>query len=183
MAFENARLYRSLQVEIVERRQAEAKLQESNRRKDEFLAMLSHELRNPLAPIRNARRGDPPRRAGRAEADLGDDVIDRQVGHLTRLVDELLDVARISQGKIALQPSRSTLPAVIAQGVETVRPLHRRRAATCSTVQLPTEAGLDRGDSARLSQVVANLLNNAAKYTEEGGRDRSCASRCDGGRP
>jgi signal transduction histidine kinase/DNA-binding response OmpR family regulator len=168
MAFENARLYRSLEAEIVERRQAEAKLQESNRRKDEFLAMLSHELRNPLAPIRNS--VEVIRRIAPSDPKLGwaNDVMDRQVLQLTRLVDELLDVARISQGKIGLQLEPVDLLGVIAHSVETVRPFIDSRRHQLALF-LPEQAVWMRGDFARLSQIVANLLNNAAKYTEEGG--------------
>lgn len=168
IAFENARLYRSLRNEIEERRQAERRLQESNRRKDEFLAMLSHELRNPLAPIRNAieviRRvlSPDPRLAWAA------DITDRQVRHLTKLVEELLDVARISQGKIALQLESVDLLAVIAHSMETARPVIEARRHRLE-LQLPAQPVWLRGDFARLSQVVANLLNNAAKYTPESG--------------
>jgi signal transduction histidine kinase/DNA-binding response OmpR family regulator len=168
IAFENARLYRSLRNEIVERRQAELRLQESNQRKDEFLAMLSHELRNPLAPIRNAveviRRLAPPD----PKLAWATDVTDRQVAHLTRLVEELLDVARISQGKIALQMEAVDLQAVLAHSVETARPFLEARGHRL-VQQLPAHPVWLRGDFARLSQVVANLLNNAAKYTPEGG--------------
>ncbi len=168
IAFENARLYRSLRNEIVERRQAELRLQESNQRKDEFLAMLSHELRNPLAPIRNAveviRRLAPPD----PKLAWATDVTDRQVTHLTRLVEELLDVARISQGKIALQIEAVDLQAVLAHSVETARPFLEARGHRL-VQQLPPNPVWLRGDFARLSQVVANLLNNAAKYTPEGG--------------
>jgi signal transduction histidine kinase/DNA-binding response OmpR family regulator len=168
IAFENARLYRSLQAEIVERKQAERELQLSSRRKDEFLAMLSHELRNPLAPIRNAL--EVIRRVAPVEPKLAraGEVMDRQVNHLTRLVDELLDVARISQGKIALHLEPVDLLAVVAHSVETVRPFIDVRRHVL-TLALPEHAVWMRGDFARLSQVVANLLNNAAKYTEDGG--------------
>jgi signal transduction histidine kinase/DNA-binding response OmpR family regulator len=168
MAFENARLYRTLEAEIDERRQAETKLQLSNQRKDEFLAMLSHELRNPLAPIRNAieviRRAVP----SEPTLDWANDVMDRQIKHLTRLVEELLDVARISQGKIVLQMEPVDLQTVIAQSIETVRPFMEARRHTL-THQLPASPVFMRGDFARLLQIVSNLLNNAAKYTEEGG--------------
>lgn len=168
IAFENARLYRSLQTEILERREAEKKLQDSNRRKDEFLAMLSHELRNPLAPIRNAvelvRIFAPPD----TKLAWAADVTERQVNHLTKLVEELLDVARISQGKIVLQMRPVDLLAVISQGVETVRPYIDARRHTL-TLNLPEGPLWLLGDHARLAQVVANLLNNAAKYTKEGG--------------
>lgn len=169
IAFENSRLYSSLQAEIVERTQAEAKLLDSNRRKDEFLAMLSHELRNPLAPIRSAveviRRLAPPD----PKLTWATDVADRQVVQMTRLIDELLDVARISQGKIALQSEYIDLRSVLAHGVETVRPFLDSRMHSLLQ-QLPQQPVWIRGDFARLSQVVANLLNNAAKYTEKGGR-------------
>ncbi len=170
LAFENARLYGNLQNEIVERRQAQTQLQEANQRKDEFLAMLSHELRNPLAPIRNAveviRRLTPGMDKRVAWAT---DVTERQVNQLTRLVEELLDVARISQGKIALRTAPLDLGAVVAQGVETVRELIDKRGHTL-TLRLPTQPMSLQGDFARLAQVVANLLNNAAKYTDDGGQ-------------
>jgi len=168
IALENARLYRNLQMEIEERRGVEALLQNSNRRKDEFLAMLSHELRNPLAPIRTAL--EVIRRLAPAEPKLtwATDVTGRQVAHLTRLVEDLLDVARINQGKIALQTEPLDLRDVVEHAIETAKPFidsrrHQLHAA------LPDAPVLLRGDFARLSQVVANLLNNAAKYTDEGG--------------
>ena len=169
VAFENAELYRSLQSENAERTAAEAKLQEASRRKDEFLAMLAHELRNPLAPIRNAleliRRLAPP------DVKLGwaRDVMERQVKHMTRLVDELLDVARISEGKITLTREPVDLKAVIEHSVETAQPLideHRH----VLQVKLPDSPVWLQGDFARLSQVVGNLLHNAAKYSGDGGR-------------
>jgi len=169
IAFENARLYSSLQSEILERRHAEKKLRDANQRKDEFLAMLSHELRNPLAPIRNAveliRSIAPPD----GKLAWATDVTERQVNHLTRLVEELLDVARINQGKIVLQVRPLDLLAVVTQGVETVRPFIDARRHILS-LDLPPGPLWLRGDPARLAQVVANLLNNAAKYTKEGGR-------------
>lgn len=167
-ALDNARLYCSLQLEIVERRGVEAELQASNQRKDEFLAMLSHELRNPLAPIRTAL--EVIRRLAPSDPKLvwATEVTGRQVTHLTRLVEDLLDVARINQGKIALQMETLDLRSVLAHGVETVKPFieARRHHFAKSVPEAPVWV---RGDFARLSQVVANLLNNAAKYTEEGG--------------
>ncbi|MEC5397730.1 response regulator [Uliginosibacterium sp. H1] len=169
IAFDNARLYRNLQQEIIRSREAEEGLQDASRRKDEFLAMLSHELRNPLAPIRNAveiiRRLAPPEPA----LTWARDVVDRQVTHLARLVEELLDVSRISQGKIALKTDAVELGNVVAHGVETVRPLIEARKHTL-VVSVPEEPVWLRGDFARLAQVVSNLLNNAAKYTPDGGR-------------
>jgi signal transduction histidine kinase/DNA-binding response OmpR family regulator len=169
IAFENARLYQSLQAEIAERRAAEAELKRMNQRKDEFLAMLSHELRNPLAPIRNAvemiRRIAPP------DQKLGwaTDVMDRQTHHLTRLVDELLDVARINQGVITLQRDAVDLNAVLAHSIDIARATIESRSHVLVVEQPPAPVWMN-GDFARLSQVVANLLHNAAKYSENGGR-------------
>jgi signal transduction histidine kinase len=143
-------------------------IQEADHRKNEFLAMLSHELRNPLAPVRNALQIlelcniDHPRfHWARA-------VIGRQVDHLIRLVDDLLDVSRITQGKIRLQLGAVDVAEVVATAVETSRPLIDGRNQTL-TVNLPDEPGLLRADPARIAQVLSNLLNNAAKYTPEGG--------------
>ncbi|MBA3596634.1 MAG: response regulator [Methylibium sp.] len=168
IAFENSRLYRSLEAELVVRRQAEQRLHDSNQRKDEFLAMLSHELRNPLAPIRNAI--ELIRRLAPADAKLtwATDVADRQVAHMNRLVEELLDVARISQGKIVLQMEPLDLLIVIHHAVETVRHFIDERKHAL-TLRLPDAPVWLRGDPARLSQVIGNLLNNSAKYTDEGG--------------
>jgi signal transduction histidine kinase len=169
IALDNARLYQSLEREIVRSRAAEEKLQDASRRKDEFLAMLSHELRNPLAPIRNAveviRRLAPPD----PKLTMARDVVDRQVTLLARLVEELLDVSRISQGKIALKKEPVELSRIVSHSVETARPLIDARAQTLSVSVPPAPVWLS-ADFARLSQVVANLLNNAAKYTGEGGR-------------
>ena len=169
IALDNARLYQSLEREIVRSRAAEEQLQDASQRKDEFLAMLSHELRNPLAPIRNAveviRRLAPPD----PKLTMARDVVDRQVTLLARLVEELLDVSRISQGKIALKKEPVELSRIISHSVETARPLIDARAQTLSVSVPPAPVWLS-ADFARLSQVVANLLNNAAKYTGEGGR-------------
>ncbi|HZJ72651.1 MAG TPA: ATP-binding protein, partial [Planctomycetota bacterium] len=169
IALDNARLYRSLQREIVRSRQAEEDLQDANRRKDEFLAMLSHELRNPLAPIRNA--VEVIRRVGSGEPMLGmaRDIIDRQATHLARLVDELLDVSRISQGKIALRKESVELGRIVAQSVEIARPLIDQRGQKLVQDGPPGPVWLS-ADPARIAQVLANLLNNASKYTPEGGR-------------
>jgi signal transduction histidine kinase len=166
-ALENATLYGSLQSEIVERRAAETELQEAGRRKDEFLAMLSHELRNPLAPIRTAleviRRIAPPD----PKLDRASDIMVRQVRQMTRLIDELLDVARISQGKIVLAREKVDLNAVISQSVETAQPLMDARDQSLRVVPLSEPMYL-QGDFARLAQIVSNLLNNASKYSERG---------------
>ena len=144
-------------------------VQHANRQKNEFLSMLAHELRNPLAPIRSAvdvlrlREGDQP------DVIWARDVIDRQVTHLVRLVDDLLDVSRITRGKIRLEQERLAVAEIVWAAVETSRPLieaanHRFRVSLPET---PLEL---LGDRTRLAQVLANLLNNAAKYTPAGGQ-------------
>jgi signal transduction histidine kinase len=145
------------------------RLQDEAQRKDEFLAMLSHELRNPLAPIRNA--VEVIRRVGPGEPMLAmaRDIIDRQAAQLARLVDELLDVSRISQGKIALRKESVELGRIVAQSVETARPLIDARGQKLVLDMPPGQVWLS-ADPARLAQVLANLLHNASKYTPEGGR-------------
>jgi signal transduction histidine kinase/DNA-binding response OmpR family regulator len=179
IALENARLYWSLKREIAKTREAEEKLLEQSRRKDEFLAMLSHELRNPLAPIRNA--VELLRRIAPADTRLtwARDVVDRQVTHMAQLVDELLDVSRITQGKITLKKEALELEKVLAHAIETARPLMDARSQTFS-VRMPEAPVWMQGDFARLAQVVANLLNNAAKYTQEGGHIALEASASNG---
>ena len=168
VAFATARLYQNLQAEIAERRQAESRLEEANRRKDEFLAMLSHELRNPLAPIRNA--VELIRRLAPNEGKLqwATDVTERQLRQLTRLVDELLDVARISQGKIVLQKAPLDLTLLLAQCVEALRPAIAARGHLL-TQSVPPGPVWVQGDAARLQQVISNLMGNAIKYTQQDG--------------
>ena len=168
IAFATASLYGALQVEIAERRQAEARLEEASRRKDEFLAMLAHELRNPLAPIRNAVELIRLAAPQDAKVRWAADVTDRQVRQLTRLVDELLDVARISQGKVVLQTQCLDLVTVVSQCIESQREFAGRRRQTLE-LALPDRALNLNGDATRLAQVVNNLLSNAIKYTPEGG--------------
>jgi signal transduction histidine kinase/DNA-binding response OmpR family regulator len=168
IAFAAAQLYQSLQDEIQERRRAEARLEEANKRKDEFLAMLSHELRNPLAPIGNA--VEIIRRLGGHDAKLmwATDITDRQLRQLTRLVDELLDVARIGQGKIVLQSAPLELTALVAQCIDMHRPALTAQRQTL-TQAMPGAPVWIHGDGARIQQVVNNLLSNANRYTPEGG--------------
>jgi CheY-like chemotaxis protein/two-component sensor histidine kinase len=154
--------------DLSERKRAEA-LEESARRMNEFLAMLAHELRNPLAPIRNAvtimqleTLASPVLRNCR-------DVIDRQLSHVTRLVDDLLDVGRLSTGKIKLRKEMIRLSDVVTRSTEAVRPMMAARRHHLEIVQ-PTQALYVNGDSTRLAQVLQNLLVNAAKFTPEGGR-------------
>jgi PAS domain S-box-containing protein len=155
-------------IDITERLQMEEALKEADRRKDEFLAMLAHELRNPLAPIRNAVQ--ILRLVGPAAPSVQQarDMIDRQVVHLVRLVDDLLDVSRITRGKIALQKKAVDVATVIASAVESSRPLIDARGHNL-TLSLSAEPLPVLADPTRLSQVIMNLLNNSAKYTPEGG--------------
>jgi PAS domain S-box-containing protein len=155
-------------IDITERKRAEEALRQEDRRKDEFLAMLAHELRNPLAPIRNAVHvlrllGAPERNLEWAR-----EVIDRQVQNLARLVDDLLDVSRISRGKITLVKERVGLAVVVANAVESSRSLIDSRRHRLE-LALPDQTVFLDADPVRLSQVLSNLLQNAAKYTPEGG--------------
>jgi len=150
-------------------RQRVADLAASDRHKDEFLAMLGHELRNPLAPIRNALEilkldGVPEPSRGQAKA-----LIERQVEHLVRLVDDLLDVSRIMQGKIELRHERIELAAVVERAIETAQPVIDARGHELQ-VSLPPRPVWLHGDLIRLAQVLNNLLVNAAKYSERAGR-------------
>jgi signal transduction histidine kinase len=148
---------------------AEKALRDADRRKDRFLATLAHELRNPLAPIRNAIELLDPRHgandAMRADARL---IASRQVEHLGRLVDDLLDVSRISHGKIALQMGTLDLREIVAMAVETSRPFLEAKAQQL-TVEIDCEPCHVTGDAIRVAQIISNLLSNAAKYTAEGG--------------
>jgi two-component system CheB/CheR fusion protein len=157
------------------RRRAE-QLAEADRHKDEFLAMLAHELRNPLAPIRNALHilKQPDANGGMLGQAM--DMAERQVGHMARLLDDLLDVSRISRGRIELRQEPVDLAAVLGRSVEAARPLFEERQHQL-TVSLTPGPLRVRGDPTRLDQVVTNLLNNAAKYTDPGGRIRVSAGR------
>jgi PAS domain S-box-containing protein len=154
-------------VEQVLRRSQEL-LREADQRKDAFLALLAHELRNPLAPIRHAltvnRRAD----ASSQQRQWADEIIDRQVTHMTRLLDDLLDVSRITRGRLELKKVPTELSAVISAAIETARPLVESKAHRL-TLDLPNEAIRLQADPVRLTQVFSNLLINAAKYTDAGG--------------
>ncbi len=143
-------------------------LREADRRKDEFLAILAHELRNPLAPVRNAieilRAAPPPA----PHLQWTHDVIDRQVRQMSRLVDDLLDLSRITSGKLELRRERVELGAAVQTALEACRPLVDRGGHEVSLHLPPEPVWLD-ADQARLSQVLCNLINNAAKYTRPGG--------------
>ncbi|MGH7349092.1 MAG: CHASE3 domain-containing protein, partial [Candidatus Rokuibacteriota bacterium] len=155
--------------DITERRGSERALQDAGRRKDEFLAMLAHELRNPLAPIRNAAHTLGLLGAGDDRIRWVSGVIERQVGLMTRLVDDLLDVSRITSGKIALQQEPVSVRAILAQAMETAGPTAESRKQTLA-VDVPEDAVWVNGDPTRLAQAVGNLLDNAIKYTDDEGR-------------
>jgi PAS domain S-box-containing protein len=162
--------------DISERKLAEQRLQESeealrlaDRRKDEFLALLAHELRNPLAPIRyalaaNRKPGRTPEQCRQAEA-----IIERQVNHMSRLLDDLLDVSRITRGRLELKKTLAELTSIIGAAIETARPLLDEKHHTL-VLELPTQPVPLEADVVRLAQVFSNLLINAAKYTDPGGK-------------
>jgi PAS domain S-box-containing protein len=162
--------------DITQRIQAELVLRDIDRRKDEFLAILAHELRNPLAPIRNSlhilRLSSPQDPVGERVGDM----MERQVNHMVRLVDDLLEVSHITRGTIELRKERVDMAAIVRSSVETSRPLIEAVGHQLS-LAFPPEPLMVEGDPIRLAQVFANLLNNAAKYTDPGGRIRLRASR------
>ncbi|HEY2909428.1 MAG TPA: ATP-binding protein, partial [Gemmataceae bacterium] len=162
VAIENARLY--------------GELREQDRRKDEFLALLAHELRNPLAPIRN---GLQVLRLAGADADAGAPtraMMERQLAHMVRLIDDLLDVSRISTNKMELRRSRVLLADALSSAVETARPAIEE-AGHELTLALPQEPVYLNADLTRLAQIFGNLLSNSAKYTAHGGSIRLAAER------
>jgi signal transduction histidine kinase len=174
------RLNAELEQRVVERTAAlEASteaLKEADRRKDEFLAMLAHELRNPLAPIRTAVQLLRLKELAEPQRAKARDVIERQVEHLVDLINDLLDVSRITRGVIALQKEPLLVTAIVARAVEIARPAidaHRHDLF----IDLPDESIAVDGDRTRLVQVVANILHNAAKFMEPGGRIRLSVAR------
>jgi PAS domain S-box-containing protein len=156
-------------IPIAGRKRMEQALREADRRKDEFLAMLGHELRNPLAPIRNAAQILRIRGKHLTDFQPPIEIIERQVTHLTHLVDDLLDVSRITRGKITLQKNPVNLATVIQRAVEVNQSLIDTRHHRLIVVLPPHDLSVE-GDSIRLTQVIGNLLNNAAKYSEDGAR-------------
>jgi len=162
--------------DVTRQKQAEQELRDNDRRKDEFLATLAHELRNPLAPIRNSLQILRMPRIDAEVAEQSRDVLDRQVQHLVRLVDDLLDVSRVMRGKIELRREHVELSTVIARAVETAKPLIELQRHDLEIIVSPESLPLD-ADPVRLAQVVGNLLTNAAKYTEANGRIWVTASR------
>jgi PAS domain S-box-containing protein len=175
--------------DITERKHAKQALKDAARRKDEFLAMLAHELRNPLGPMRNVAQ---LLKMGSLDADRISwcgDVVDRQVGHLSQLVDDLLDISRITLGKIELKKESLEVSDFVLPAVETTRPLIDARQQQFS-LMLPPQPLRVEGDRVRLTQVVTNLLSNAAKYTAQGGhigltveqfKGEVCIRVCDNG--
>ncbi|HYK25387.1 MAG TPA: hybrid sensor histidine kinase/response regulator, partial [Steroidobacteraceae bacterium] len=159
---------RALQAEVDVRAAVEEQLKAADRHKDEFLAMLAHELRNPLAPIRNAVHILRARMSADSEVRWVQDVIDRQLGSLTRLVDDLLDVSRITRGKINISRGAVELGAILSSAVETVQPLLSEKQHRLS-LDVPEPELLLDGDLTRLTQAIGNILSNAAKYTGAGG--------------
>ena len=144
------------------------KLREADARKDEFLAMLAHELRNPLAPIRSAAELLRIAKLDETRVRKTSEIIARQVGHMTSLVDDLLDVSRVTRGLVDLEKTPLDIRHIVTDAVEQVNPLVRARRHHLA-MHLSPDAAMVLGDNKRLVQVVANLLNNAAKYTPEGG--------------
>lgn len=168
VAIDNARLYEAAQAQIARREQAEAALREADRRKDEFLATLAHELRNPLAPIRQAALISKMASASEAQKRWSHDVISRQVQHMSLLLDDLLDVSRITRGTLQLRKQATELSAVVDAAVETARPTldAKRHRLEIDMSGGPTYFS---ADPLRIAQVLSNLLTNAAKYTDPEG--------------
>jgi PAS domain S-box-containing protein len=167
--------YTIIAHDITAQKLAEQRLKEADRRKDEFLAILGHELRNPLAAINNAVQLLLP--PGREEhLQWSKEVIDRQAKQLGRLIDDLLDIARIAQGKIQLRREPTDLGPIVTGAVETVRPLIEEKRHELSVLNAPSRLRLD-ADPSKLEQILANLLTNAVKYTDPGGRIRLTTRR------
>ena len=157
--------------DVTKRRRAEQALRDTDRRKDEFLATLAHELRNPLAPIRQAAHILRAQTATEAQKLWSQDVIDRQVQHMALLIDDLLDISRVSRGTLDLRIATTELAEVIEAAIETARPIVDAKRHKLS-VETPHEAVKFAADPLRLAQVLSNLLTNAAKYTDPGGQIR-----------
>ena len=170
-------------VDFTDRKLAEEKLRvlaldlaEVGRRKDQFLAMLGHELRNPLAPIHNAVQLLRLANASPQRVQAATGMLERQVGQMVRLVDDLLDVNRIGRGKIELRRARTELTAIVKHAVEAARPLPQWSKRELS-ISVPPQPIFVDGDPTRLGQIIGNLLSNACKFTEPGGRVRVTVER------
>ena len=169
VAMDNARLYEAAQREIASRERAEAALRETDRRKDEFLATLAHELRNPLAPIRQAAQISTAAGATDAQMRWSRDVIGRQVHHMSLLLDDLLDISRITRGTLELRLRPTELSEVIDAAIETARPSIDAKRHRFQVERPPVPVHFV-ADPLRLAQVLSNLLTNAAKYTDPEGQ-------------
>jgi PAS domain S-box-containing protein len=156
-------------IDVTERKEAERVLHEANRAKDEFIATLAHELRNPLAPIRTGLEILKQDKANGAPSQRARQTMERQLVHMIRLIDDLLDISRINSGKIRLEPGTTTLGAVVESALEIGRPAIEA-GGHALLVSLPEQPVALWADSTRLAQSLGNLLNNAAKYTPAGGR-------------
>lgn len=165
----------ALTTSLVELQQAHQSLREEQVKKDQFIATLAHEMRNPLAPIRTSlhllRKSPPPAAADRALA-----IMERQIGHVVKLIDDLLDVSRIARGKVSLRLEPVVLQTLLAEAVEALEPVFAAAGLTLTTA-METEPMWVRADVTRLNQVIGNLLDNAAKFTPAGGRVCARASR------
>jgi len=168
----------ALETEVEERRRIEQALRAADRQKNEFIAILAHELRNPLAPIHNALQIMQRGSIGDPQVATARDIIQRQSKHLSRLVDDLLDVSRITNGRINLHREPVQVAAFLSRAVEANQPLLAERQHVLE-VDAPPETLVVNGDTTRLTQIVGNLINNATKFTEPGGRIRVSAARCD----
>jgi PAS domain S-box-containing protein len=171
VAMDNARLYEAAQREIASRERAEAALRETDQRKDEFLATLAHELRNPLAPIRQATMISMSANASEEQKRWSHEVITRQVQHMSLLLDDLLDISRITRGTLELRTEMTDLATVVDAAVETSRPMIESKQHMLS-IELPKQPVTFAADPLRLAQVLSNLLTNAAKYTDPRGTIR-----------
>jgi signal transduction histidine kinase/ActR/RegA family two-component response regulator len=158
-----------LGVALAERARVEARLREADRRKDDFLAMLAHELRNPLAPVLTAVQLMHRKQPEGLDTEREREVVERQVHHMRRLVDDLLDVSRVTRGKIHLQKHPLDLVVAVGRALEVVRPYIKERGHTLCA-ELPPGQVWTEADPVRFEQVLTNLLHNAAKYSEPGGR-------------
>jgi PAS domain S-box-containing protein len=170
-------LYDTAQRDLASRERAEALLRETDRRKDEFLAILAHELRNPLAPIRQASAVSKAATATADQKRWSHEVIERQVKQMALLLDDLLDISRVTRGTLPLRLQSTTLTSIIETAIETARPIIEAKSHTLN-IEIADEPARFDADPLRLSQVLSNLLTNAAKYTDPGGEIRLRAS-CD----
>jgi PAS domain S-box-containing protein len=169
VAMDNARLFEAAQREIASRERAEAALRETDQRKDEFLATLAHELRNPLAPIRQATIISMSPGASDEQKQWSHEVITRQVRHMSLLLDDLLDISRITRGTLELRTEMADLAEVVEAAIETSRPVIDSKLHSLQ-LDLPAEPTHFAADPLRLAQVLSHLLTNAAKYTDPRGR-------------